>query len=621
MEHESTSAGTGSGPNTVFAPGDDRLPDRRMGAVSPKEMVWGHQSLTGLTEATIMMVDDEQLNIEMTEAFLQDAGYRHFVSTNQSQDAVAMMRAQRPSLLLLDLSMPKVNGMQILELMRDDSALRHVPVIVLTSTHDPLVKLEALSLGAMDFLSKPVDPSELALRIRNTLAATVYRDFLAEHDPLTALPNKLRYKEAIKAVLARPGKRNAKGALVHIGVDQLASVNDAMGRAVGDNLMQRIGKRLASCVEAEGAAATGDFEDRPTLYRFDGDEFAVLLPHLEDIETAAGFINRLLEASATSFNRGGAQEIFVTSCIGVAVFPDDGRELDILVTNAGLAMRHAKRSGRHTYEFFSSELNEKAVRTLSRGADLRMAFTRNQVELLYLPRVETTRGRLTGAQAVVRWMHPSGEVYEGETVLDMAATSEMTMALTEWMLQHLRDQTKSWRAAELGLPRVGVTVALDHLSLVQVCDMLRKAIRGGLQPQCLSVELRGGANIDPSPENLESFAGLKNMGVRFVLDQFGGPDSSVLQLRRLPVDEVKLHPQFFQPDGGGRDPATVAGATFALARTLGVRSVATGIGSASQLSLLQDQHCDEYQGPLVGPAMPAPAFAGKWLTASSSTVN
>ena len=440
----------------------------------------------------IMMVDDEQLNIEMTEAFLEDAGYRHFVSTTKSEEAVELMRSERPSLLLLDLSMPKVDGMQILNLMRGDSTLRHVPVIVLTSTHDPQVKLQALSLGAMDFLSKPVDPSELALRIRNTLAATVYRDYLAQHDPLTALPNKLRYKEAVKAVLARPAKKRHKGALVHIGVDQLASVNDAMGRAVGDQLMQRISKRLASCVEAEGAAAAGAAEDRSTLYRFDGDEFAVLLPHMEDVETTAGFINRLLEAASTSFNRGGAQEIFVTCSIGVAVFPDDGRELDILITSAGLAMRHAKNSGRHTYEFFSNELNEKAVRTLTRGADLRMAFTRNQVEMLYQPRLHTLTSSLTGAQAIVRWTHPSGEVYEGDAVLDMAATAEMSMALTEWMLQQLRDQTKSWRSAALRLPRVGVTVCLDQMSLPQLFDILRKGIRAGLQPQYLAVEFCGG---------------------------------------------------------------------------------------------------------------------------------
>ena len=613
-----TSAGTGSsGPNTVFMPGEDRLGDRRMGAVTPQEMVWGHESLQGLTAATIMMVDDEQLNIEMTEAFLQDAGYRLFVSTDKAEEAVDLMRTQRPSLLLLDLSMPKVNGMQILNIMRNDALLRHVPVIVLTSTHDPEVKLQALSLGAMDFLSKPVDPSELALRIRNTLAATVYRDYLAQHDPLTALPNKLRYKDALKAALARPAKRRRKGALIHIGVDQLGSVNDAMGRAVGDQLMQRISKRLASCVEAEGAAAVGALEDRPSLYRFDGDEFAVLLPRMEDVETTADFINRLLDAASTSFNRGGAQEMFVTCSIGVAVFPDDGHELDILITNAGLAMRHAKGKGRHTYEFFANELNEKAVRMLTRGADLRRAFTRNQVELLYQPRVHTVTGRLTGAQAVVRWVHPSGEVFEGDTVLDMAGTNDMSMSLTEWMLLALRDQTKAWRGDSLRLPRIGVPVCLDQLTLLQVCDILRKAIRGGLQPQYLAVEFRRGAALEPSAENLEAFAGLKKMGVRFVLDEFGGEHSSLLQLRRLPVDEVKFHSQFFRSGIDERDTTALASAMLVMTRSLGLRSIATGIEHTRQLPLLEAQQCDEYQGSLIGVALGATSFTKTWLAAQS----
>jgi diguanylate cyclase (GGDEF)-like protein len=617
MEAESTGGTVSgrSGPNTVFMTGDDRMADPRMGAVSPEAMLWAHDSLTGLTEATIMMVDDEQLNIDMTEAFLEDAGYRHFVSTNKSQDAVDLMRIKCPSLLLLDLSMPKVNGMEILETMRNDSVLRHVPVIVLTSTHDPQVKLQALSSGAMDFLSKPVDPSELALRIRNTLAATVYRDYLAQHDPLTALPNKLRYQEAVKAMLARPAKRQRKGALIHIGVDRLGSVNDAMGRAVGDRLMQRIGKRLSSCVEAEGADMAVGVQDKPSLYRFDGDEFAVLLPQMEDVEIAAAFINRLLDAASTSFNRGGEQEIFVTCSIGVAVFPDDGSELDLLVTNAGLAMRHAKSSGRHTYEFFSSELNDRAVRTLKRGADLRMAFTRNQVELLYLARVHTATGRLAGAQAMVRWTHASGETFEGDAMLDMAATSEMSMALTEWTLQSLRDQTRSWRAEALRLPRVGVPVCLLQLSLPQVCDILRKAIRGGLQPQYLSVEFHGGADVDPGPEIVEAFAGLKKMGVHFVLDGFGGAGSSLLQLRRLPVDEIKIHPLFFQ--SAARGSAPLATAAIAMARSLGLRSIATGIENQNQLDALLDQHCDQYQGPLLGRALPAQAFANSWMTAQS----
>lgn len=591
-------------------PGAERLADLRMGVTNSEKMVWGSKSLAGLSEAVIMMVDDEPLAIEMTEAFLEGAGYLHFVSTTQAETAVELMRSKRPSLLLLDLSMPKVSGMQILEVMRHDDLLCHIPVIVLTSTLDPDVKLQALSKGAMDFLSKPVDPSELALRIRNTLAATVYRDYLAQHDPLTALPNKLCYREAVKAALSRTG---AKGALINIGVDRLGSVNDAMGRAVGDQLIQRIGKRLGHCVEAEGAAALGSDEDQPTLYRFDGDEFAVLLPRLEDMETAAGFISRLLDAASTSFNRGGTQEMFVTSSIGVAVFPDDGSELDSLVTNAGVAMRHAKKSGRQTYAFFSSELNEKATRALNRGADLRLALTRRQVELLYQPRVDIATRTLAGAQAVVRWSHPSGQVFQGDGVLGLAATSEMSMALAEWMLQQLRDQTKVWRAAASPVPRVGVTFDLDQLSLPQVCDILRAGIRGGLPPQYLAVEFRGGADVEPAQEDLDTFAGLKKMGVRFVLDEFGGPGCSLLQLRWLPVDAVKIHSLFLQPVGIRRDGGRLATAVLAMARQLGLQAIATGIETERQLNLLEAQQCDEYQGPLIGSPTTAAEFARKWL--------
>ena len=424
----------------------------------------------------------------------------------------------------------------------------------------------------------------------------------------------MRYTEAVKAALSRSGGKS-KGALIHIGVDHLGRVNDAMGRAVGDQLMQHIGNQLSNCVEAEGAAALGGVDDHPTLYRFDGDEFAVLLPHMEGIETAAAFISRLLDAASTSFNRGGAQEMFVTCSIGVAVFPDDGGDLDTLVTNAGLAMRHAKRLGRQTYAFFSTELNENAVRTLSRGADLRMAITHEQVELLYQPRVDTATRRLTGAQAVVRWSHPSGEVFEGDGVRDLAATNEMSMALAEWVLQQLRDQIKAWRAADSRLPRVGVIVDLDQLTLPQIVDILRRGIRGGLKPQYLAVEFRGGADVEPAQDDLEACAGLKKMGVRFVLDRFGGPDSSLLQLRRLPIDEVKIHPLFFQPAGTQRDGSSLAAALLAMTRQLGMRSIATGITTARQLELIGAQRCDEYQGQLIGAPMTAAAFAKEWLLA------
>jgi CheY-like chemotaxis protein len=179
---------------TVFAPGEDKLSENEMRALSPQDMIWRHRSVAGLSEALIMMVDDEALNIEMAQAFLMEAGYTHFIQTEDPAQAIPMMHKEVPGVLLLDLSMPKVSGLDILAALREDAALRHVPVIVLTSSTSPQVKLKALALGAMDFLSKPVDPSELGLRIRNTLAASAYRDYLGHHDALTGLANKLRYR-------------------------------------------------------------------------------------------------------------------------------------------------------------------------------------------------------------------------------------------------------------------------------------------------------------------------------------------------------------------------------------------------------------------------------------------
>jgi diguanylate cyclase (GGDEF)-like protein len=614
MERDSSGK---SGATTLFLPGEDKLADGQMRAISPEEMVWGHRSVAGLSDAVIMMVDDERLNIEMTQAFLLEAGYRHFVSTDKAETAIHMMAEEKPSLLLLDLSMPKVSGLEILEIMRADPVLCHLPAIVLTSTVDPQVKLQALSLGAMDFLSKPVDPSELALRIRNTLAATAYRDYLAQHDPLTGLPNKLRYKEAVWSVLEAARKRGQPGALVHVGVDQLAPINDALGRAVGDQLIQRIGKRLASCVETEG---DGDLssEQRPTLYRFDGDEFAVIIPRVQDVETAAAFISKLLEATAISFNRGAAQEIFVTCSIGVAVFPDDGRDLDLLMSNAGLAMRHAKESGAHTYEFFSPQLNEKAVRKLSRGVDLRRAFLREQVELLYQPRLDIRTGRLMGAETVVRWTRPEGEVLEGDTLLELAATSEMSMALTEWVLEQVTQQMKSWRLAGLESVRMGVNVSLEHLTLAQLADMVRKAIRGGLPPQYLCIELHAASTQPPGQDDVDAFSRLKRMGVRLALDDFGAAQSSLVQLRSLPIDEVKVHPLFFRQIEKNKEDAAFVTALLAMTRSLGRRFVATGIDTAAQLIFLKAHGCDECQGSLFNEPMRERDFARNWLARQKS---
>ncbi|MBC7435080.1 MAG: response regulator [Bdellovibrionales bacterium] len=336
--------------------------------ISRKAGDWCHRSAAGLSDALIMMVDDEPLNIEMTGSWLMDAGYRHFVATHEPELAIGMMRDNRPSLLLLDLSMPRVNGMSILRAMHDDPALCHVPVIVMTSSVDPQDRIDALTAGAMDFLPKPADPTELALRVRNTLAAAMYRDYLAHHDALTGLPNGLKYAEAVEAALEAAQSAATPGGLIHLGVHRLELVIDAMGRDAADTVLRRIASRLTQCIAAPPARAApgagGANGSGPSLYRLDDGGFAVLAPSCSRA-ALAGLSARLLEAATIGLPHDGAPPIVLDCRIGVAVFPDDGGDAGALVNNAGTAMRHALQADGEPCEFFKPVFKELALARLA----------------------------------------------------------------------------------------------------------------------------------------------------------------------------------------------------------------------------------------------------------------
>jgi diguanylate cyclase (GGDEF)-like protein len=524
-----------------------------------------------------------------------------------------MMRKQMPGVLLLDLSMPRVSGLDILASMREDSVLRHVPTIVLTSSTDPQVKLKALALGAMDFLSKPVDPSELGLRIRNTLAASAYREYLSQHDSLTGLPNKQRYRQHVAEVLAESRAQGNSGALLHVGVDALGRINDALGRTVGDQLLQRIAKRLASCVQTEAHGELASEQHNPTLYRFDGDEFAVLVPYMDSIHNAAAFINKLLEDSSVGFQRHGAPEIFVTCSIGVSVFPNDGDDPDTLMRNAGLALRHAKQQGPHRYEFFSPKFNEQALSRLDLGAELRHALGRDEIELLYEPRVELASGRVLGAQTVVRWKHASGRLVEGDELMDLASTSEMDVALFEWVFEQIRKHARNWRAAGLQPVPISVKTSLANMNPRDMGHLMDAAIGGGLDPKFVVLDLQHVSALDSlSSRDAAAIAALRKKGVRLALDRFGA-GASVAHLRKLDCDEIKVCESFLRDmEKDGRQQAMLLGIGD-FARRLKLNCVACGVQTASQLSFLKKNGWEQGQGPLFGEPLSGLNFAARWL--------
>ncbi|HVZ43500.1 MAG TPA: EAL domain-containing protein [Ramlibacter sp.] len=579
---------------------------------SPRQGSGSHRSSNALADAAIMMVDDEALNIEMTQAFLQEAGYRNFMHTSDSRTAIALLHERMPAVLLLDLSMPEVSGMDILNEMREDPLLRHIPVIVLTGATDPQAKLQALAAGAMDFLPKPVDPSELALRLRNTLAATAYRDFLTHHDSLTGLPNRLMYSRYMADVIADSEARGARGAVVHVGVDRLGPVNDALGRAVGDHVLVRLAKRLASSVESEVGGELGSETHQPRLFRFEGDEFAIVLPHVEGEEMVAAFISRLMEEAGCALNRGG-QTLFVTCSIGIALFPQDARGFDELAGKASIALRKAKERGPHNYEFFSPELGRSAAASLGAAAELRLAMRHDQIALRFEPCFDAQLGWMVSAQVVPTWLRAGGAI-AGDALLDLMASTDLGREFAEWQLEEVQSVLAAWRAEGHDCVPLRISLSVAQIAPAAFLPLARKAVRDGLDPRLAIVEWQRVPGAEElSTSDAQALIALARMDLRIGVGRFGVAAGSLIALAHLPIDQVRLDASLMREFASDARTETVARQSIALAKGMGWKCVVTAVENLHQLDVLRHHGADQYCGPVADQPLEAQEFARKRL--------
>jgi EAL domain-containing protein (putative c-di-GMP-specific phosphodiesterase class I) len=334
---------------------------------------------------------------------------------------------------------------------------------------------------------------------------------------------------------------------------------------------------------------------------------------MDGVHSTAAFINKLLEDATVGFQRPGAPEVFVTCSVGVSVFPTDGLDPDLLMRNAGLALRHAKEAGPHHYEFFSPSFNELALRRLDMGAELRRALGRDEIELLYEPRIELSTGRLVGAQAVLRWTHPSGRVVEGDALMDLAGTSEMDVALTEWLFDQVRRNSRTWRAAGMAPLTTGIKASLAHLHPRDLGHLVGAAIAGGIPPRQISLELQHVSQLEGLPASEAAvLAALRKKGVRLALDRFG-TTASVGHLRQLACDEIKIAATFVRDLEGDAAVQAMLLGMGDLARRLGLQCVACGVDDGRQLAFLRRNAWDQAQGRIFGEPLGAVPFAARFL--------
>ena len=568
--------------------------------------------LTGLFDALVMMVDDEPINIEVTQVHLEEAGYTRFVSTSEPREALALLTERRPDVLLLDLMMPGMTGFEILAAMQDANVLKDIPTIVLTSSTDAATKLKALELGATDFLAKPVDASELVLRLRNTLAAKAYRDRLANYDLLTGLPNRQTFMDRLGWAIRHAARYSHSGAVLQLGLDEFKRVNEALGPAAGDSMLQGIAQRLEQALRATDTV--GRLEEagqRPSLSRLSGDEFTLLLPLVRATEDVAFVAERVLHAVAAPFHLAG-HEISITCSIGIAMFPNDGGEADSVVQNAGAAMHYAKESGRNTARYYSSELNARALQKLSLANELRKAIERDELVLYYQPKVDIQRDVVVGAEALVRWQHPGRGLVPPGDFIPIAEENGLIVPLSEWVIRAACRQIRVWEAAGHDVPRISVNVSSQQFQRTHLAAVIGAILdETGAAARHLCVELTEGVIMDNAQANVETLRELKEKGIKLSVDDFGTGYSSLSYLHKFPLDELKIDRSFILQitDTG----SAVTSAIIAMARSLSLRVVAEGVETEPQLAFLRAEGCDEYQGYLKSRPLPAEEFTERYV--------
>ena len=562
-----------------------------------------------------MMVDDEPVMLEIVQVLLEEEGYRHFVSVDDSTRAIDQLVKSNPDILLLDLDMPEVDGFEVLERVRRLDDYQYLPVIILTASENPANKLSALELGATDFLSKPVDPSELALRIRNTLAAKAYQDQLTYYDNLTGLPNRKLFTSHLGKGIAQARKDNRNLVLLEIGLDYFQNINETLGVHGGDRILRSVAERLLNVIRGNDivgrSSASLPIENTA---RTGGDEFSVALYGNDSVENASVICNRLLAAIRNPFDIDG-ENVHLTASIGIAVYPDDGEEADALIKHAASAQDFAKKQGRDRFQFYSSEMEAHSRALIRMMADLKTALQEEQFEIHYQPQIDIASGAITGMESLIRWIHPQDGLIPPLKFIPVAEEIGLISEIGDWVLHEACCRASEWNATSHTDLRVSVNVSARQFNDSTFKASVESALRSsGLDPRNLVLEITESMLVGDTDQLAILLHNIRELGVSFSLDDFGTGYSSLSYLKKFPIDELKIDRSFMLGVPANPDDNSLVRAIIAMAHGLGQQVVAEGVEDAAQLEFLRQHGCNTVQGYYYSKPLCASDF-GDYLSA------
>jgi diguanylate cyclase (GGDEF)-like protein/PAS domain S-box-containing protein len=440
-------------------------------------------------------------------------------------------------------------------------------------------------------------------------AMTLQMTHSAQHDFLTGLPNRMLLNDRINQALALAPRHKKKVAVLFLDLDGFKHINDSLGHPIGDKLLQSIANRLVSCVRVSDAVS-----------RQGGDEFVVLLSEMAQAEDAAITARRMLLAVADAHCLD-EHELHVTASIGVSVYPDDGLNAETLIKNADTAMYQAKENGRQRYQFFKPAMNVRAVERQSIEESLRRALERREFTLHYQPKINLKTGKITGAEALIRWTHPVQGPVPPAQFIPVAEDCGLILPIGKWVLREACEQARVW--VDAGLPLITMAV---NISAIQFRDenfpelVFATLKETGLDPKALELELTESVLMKHAESTASILKALRARGVQVAIDDFGTGYSSLSYLGKFSIDALKIDQSFVRQITTSPGETTIVTAVISMGRSLKLRVVAEGVETPEELAFLRAHQCDEAQGYYFSPPVFPQLFAKLLETGLPETV-
>lgn len=546
----------------------------------------------------VLLVEDNQADARLVQEMLLETASEavKLYYTDHLSSAKKLLKDEKFDILLLDLHLPDAYGLSAL--VEVQSLMPDLPVVVRSGLDDEQLAVDAVHGGAQDYLVKGQESGPLlirALRYAIERKRTEQRlTYLAHYDPLTDLPNRVLFRERLNRAQYRAKRHKSTVALMFLDLDHFKDINDTLGHDAGDQLLQVVAQRLKDCVR-----------ENDTVARLGGDEFTIILEDMTRREDAVSIAQNIIDEMAKSLVLSG-KELFISTSIGIAIYPNDGQSSELLVKHADMALYSAKEKGRSNYQFFENKMNKIVAKRMAMVNLLRKALDEGQFELHYQPQINLQTQRLCGVEALIRWQHPELGLLPPNDFIPLLEETGLIIPVGEWVLHSACRQFDSWQAAGISPVRMAVNMSVRQFRQLQLTEIIKSALdKTTMYPQHLQLEVTESLLLSNVENTINTLCELHDIGINITIDDFGTGYSSLNYLRRFPFDTLKVDRSFVQDISTNTKGVAIIPAIIALAHNLGLKVVAEGVEHEKELLFLSEQECDEVQGFLFARPMPA----------------